>query len=155
MNIELDPGDDHLVIMRRFKNSCRFGFSSRTYPRALTNSELMKKVKDQEPKYIGGEQAFYKLFTSTQNSAFYFENQDVKKTIELNFDLELENIRVKDNSGKKDFKIVLKPQESCFKILETVDKNKGVSIKTRYSWKVIEPPLTDAELLQKAKQVEP
>ena len=47
------------------------------------------------------------------------------------------------------------PEQTCHKILQTIDKNKGVSIKTRYTWRVIEPPLTETELIEKAKECEP
>ena len=59
----------------------------------------MKKVKEMEPNQIGKEKAFYQLFTSVQNSVFYFENPDPKKTIELKFDLELENLGLPGEPG--------------------------------------------------------
>ena len=63
----------------------------------------MKKVKEKEPNQIGKEKAYYKLFTSVQNSVFYFENPDTKKTIELKFDLELENLGFPGEPNKKSF----------------------------------------------------
>ena len=94
----------------------------------------MKELDEAWPKHFGEENAYYKIVYQQQNAVFYFENRDKNKTIEVELNLELENLEFPGNPDQKSFKILLRPEYSCFRRLNVIDKTKRVSVKARKIW---------------------
>ena len=61
----MEPGQDHIVILRRNENSCKYGLQYLTHPRQLNDEEMMeaaRSVDDDERNYFDESAAFYKLY---------------------------------------------------------------------------------------------
>ena len=88
IEFSIEPGQDHIVILRRYDNSCKYGLQYLTHPRQLTDEEMMeaaRAVDDDERNYFDDSVAFYKLFNTAQCAVFYFENGESKRTLTTRF----------------------------------------------------------------------
>lgn len=135
--IDLEPGEDHIIILRRTEGKCSYATSFRTHARELSDEELIQKAKDVEQvSQFGEEEGYFKLYCTAENAVFYFENPDSSKTLEAEFDLQLDNLYIVggEEKGQKTFKVSLGPGETGHKILKSVDKGKGTSIQMSYSY---------------------
>ena len=50
IDIKLEAGQEHLILMRRYDGKCRYSTSYLTHKRRLTVDEMMKMAKDAEEK---------------------------------------------------------------------------------------------------------
>ena len=65
INFTIQPGEDHIVILRRTENSCQYGLQYMTHPRPLSDNEMMEAARnmdDYEANAFGESEAFFKLF---------------------------------------------------------------------------------------------
>ena len=86
--LEIDSQDEHLIILRRHEGHASFVLQYAPQPRQLSDSELVEKAKELEEKTdFGDEKAFFKLYSSSIATVFYFENPDPKKTLQAEFKL--------------------------------------------------------------------
>ena len=73
IEMEIEPGESHIVILRRFQGSCRYGLSYLTHARKLTHEELVEMAKNEpEVRPIGDGNAFYTIANTIHGCAFYF-----------------------------------------------------------------------------------
>ena len=149
--MELEPNEDFIVILRRTEVACQYSLSYMTHPREYDDSELIQKAKEVEKKSgFGEEEAFYKVYSTVAASVIYFENPDTEKTLIANFELELDNLVLDDCNNASfslknlaSFQVVLKPGASASKILRQIQSNLGTKINmVRYSFKVVTPSTT-------------
>lgn len=136
IEIDISPGEDHIIIVRRTGEMSSWSLSYRTHAREFSHEELVQKAKEQDTKNpFGDEQAFFRLYNTTEHAVFYFENPDPTKTLEAEFNLELKNLAlVGDDAGETTFKITLGPGETGYKILKAVERSKGTSIQMAFSF---------------------
>ena len=101
IEFSIEPGEDHIVILRRVENSCKYGLQYLTHPRQLTVEEMMeaaRNIPDDEANYFDESAAFYKLFNTAQCAVFYFENGERTKTLTTLFTMQIENLYIVDEA---------------------------------------------------------
>ena len=101
-----------------------------THPRELEDDELIEITKQLEnPEYFGESKAFYKLYNTKMGAVFYFENQERSRSIECQFEMELENLQIMDEpQGAKTFKFRLAPGENTVKLLKPIEPDEQTGI---------------------------
>lgn len=63
----VQPGQDHIVVLRRTQNSCTYGLQYMTHPRELSDEEMMEMAKcidDEDAAFFGNSNALYKLYNT-------------------------------------------------------------------------------------------
>ena len=90
INFTIQPGEDHIVILRRTENSCQYGLQYMTHPRPLSDNEMMEAARnmdDYEANAFGESEAFFKLFNTALGACFYFENGEEDRTLTSRFEM--------------------------------------------------------------------
>jgi hypothetical protein len=69
VELDLQPGQDHVVILRRTQGSCTYGLHYLTHPRALSDEEIFEQTRalDDEDSiswFDDNQMAFYKLMNT-------------------------------------------------------------------------------------------
>lgn len=73
--LDIAPGDDHIIVLRRIENSCKYGLQYLTHERELTDEEMVEACKEMDDMIPFGESAaYYKLFYTNLGVVFYFDN---------------------------------------------------------------------------------
>ena len=136
VEIDIDSGEDHIIVLRRVEGRCRYGLGYKVHPRELSNVELVQKAMEMDNKnHFGNYQAYFKLYNTAQNAVFYFENPDATETLEAEFKLELKNLSlIGDEAGETTFKVTLGPGDTGYKILKAVSSGEGTGIRMGYSF---------------------
>ena len=63
VEIDIPPGGDHIVILRRFGDRCTYGLAYRTHQRELNDFEMADTAKNvDESTPFGDTNAFFKLY---------------------------------------------------------------------------------------------
>lgn len=126
IEFSIEPGQDHIVILRRVSGSCRYGLQYMTHQRDFSDAEMVefaKSIDDEEAAFFENSKAFYKLFNTDQCAVFYFENLESKRTLVARFEMAMENLYIQgEPEGASDFTINLAPGKNCFKILKPVER---------------------------------
>ena len=130
------PASDHVIVMRRTEAACQLGFRLATYPIEYDDEQLVEIAKNTEEKFpFGTSNTFYKLYTTTQGAAFYFENQEEDAKLVVKFQLRLENLYIKgEEEGVTSFSFELMPGENHSKILSPIVKDDSTSIEIRFDY---------------------
>ena len=77
VELDLEPNEEHIVILRRTEGSCTYGLSRITRNRELTDQEYRLKAMNSEKTFeFGDNNAHFKLFNGANAACFYFENWD-------------------------------------------------------------------------------
>ena len=77
MEMDIEAGKDHIIILRRTEGSCSFGLSRLTHEREKSDDEFVQLAIDQgTTRVFGDSQAQYKLYNSNQAAVFFFENYE-------------------------------------------------------------------------------
>ena len=138
IEFSVDPGQDHIVILRRNENSCKYGLQYLTHPRTLTDEEMMvmaRNVDEDERNYFDDSPAFYKLYNTAQCAVFYFENGETEKTLTTRFEMQIENLYIQgEPEGVTEFSVTLPPGKSGFKILKPIVEGEATGIQMRYEF---------------------
>ena len=48
INFTVQPGEDHIVILRRTENSCQYGLQYMTHPRPLSDNEMKEAARNMD-----------------------------------------------------------------------------------------------------------
>lgn len=122
----IEPGQEHVVILRRTDHDCKYGLQYLTHPRELDDEEMKeiaRNMPDEDKAEFEGSKAFYKLHNSRQCAVFYFENPERKRTLQATFTMAMENLRIVDElEGTTKFSVKLGPGQSCYKMLKPIDE---------------------------------
>ena len=97
IDFSIQPGEEHIVILRRTENSCTYGLQYMTHPRELSDEEMMdmaRSIDDEDAAYFGQSNALYKLYNTAQCAVFFFENREREKTLSTRFELQMENLYI-------------------------------------------------------------
>lgn len=128
----IEPGQEHVVILRRTDHDCRYGLQYLTHQRELDDEEMKeiaRSMPDEDKAEFEGSRAFYKLHNSRQCAVFYFENPERKRTLQATFTMVMENLKIVDEpEGTTKFAVRLGPGEHCYKMLKPIDEGEQTSI---------------------------
>lgn len=110
IELEIPAGQDHIIILRRTENSCKYGLQYLTHQRKLSDDEMIEATKNlEELTPFGESNSYYKLFNTAQGAVFFFENCEDDKTLHATFELQMENLFIQgEKQGVTSFDIVLK-----------------------------------------------
>ena len=62
--MEIEPGNDFIVILRKNYANCQYSLTYDTHSRELEDEELIQKAVDQKKKaHFGSEQAYYSIYS--------------------------------------------------------------------------------------------
>jgi len=119
LDIKIEPHSDHIIIMRRFADVCRYSTQYMTHRRRFTVEEMMKLAKEEgQLQQLSNLEAFFKLYNSNQGTVFYFNNPSASQTVTLEFNLTLTNLVIRDaKTGANWFRMVLPPESESYKVL--------------------------------------
>ena len=136
IEIDVPAGSDHAIVLRRTAPSCQYGLSYLTHPRELEDDEMLSiaKLMDESTRF-DGTMTSYKLYNTAKGAYFYFENADTAKTFSCVFKMGLDNLYIVDEpEGATSFEIVLKPGQSCHKMLKPVDEGLDTGMDLQFDY---------------------
>ena len=138
LELSIDPGDEHVIILRRNSNQCKYSTQYMTHNRRLTVLEMKELARMSDDKQqLRGLEAFFKLYNSNQGTVFYFENPSDTQTVTIDFNLELTNLAIAgSDQTSSQFRVVLAPLSTLYKVLLPIERTKSTSIKMGYAFNV-------------------
>ena len=137
LDLKIESQEDHIIILRR--NAVKYNYTTQhmTHRRRYSVEELMKLVNSVEEKYnLAGQEAYFKLYNHIyQGAAFFFHNPSLTQTVTMEFNLTLNNLKIKDGKpNAKSFRVVLSPGQKRYQVLLPIERNIASSISMGYSF---------------------
>ena len=75
VEIDIPPGGDNLIILRRIEDRCSYGLAYKTHPRELNDFEMIEQAKNsEEVTPFGNTKAYFALYNDSYGAVFYIVN---------------------------------------------------------------------------------
>ena len=75
VEIDIPPGGDHIIILRRIGDRCSYGLAYKTHPRELNDFEMIEQAKNsEEVTHFGETNAYFSLYNDSYGAVFYIVN---------------------------------------------------------------------------------
>jgi len=133
IELNLGPGEDHIMICRRTEGECQFSFSYFTKERQHSDAELIKMTASQDV-YERLEDATWRFLNENYAAVFLFENNG-SSTLKISFELDLQNLCIQgEKKGTNKFDLEVPPGEKAWKIFKPIKEGAGTSIGMSYSY---------------------
>ena len=75
IDIKIEARDEHVIVLRRNSNQCRYSTQYLTHRRRLTVDEMMTLAREEETVHqLDNIEAYFKLYNTNQGTVFFFHN---------------------------------------------------------------------------------